>query len=746
MSRILFELGQFAGRHPWRVLAAWLFVAASLVALNSSIGGESTEEFTLPGAESQRAIDALEDRFPRRSLNSANIVFHAPDGLGEPSVRRDITNALARLAEADHVVAVSDPFDARAGTLSPDGETAFAAVAYDTQEIEADDFEAAQAATRSVRDAGVQVEYDGALGYADPVAEPSSEVIGIAAAVVVLLVAFGSVVAMSLPIIAALTAILVGTSAIGILSGLIAVPKIATVVSLMLGLGVGIDYALFIMSRHRQNLDRGMTVPQATGVANATAGLSVLFAGVTVVVAIAGMQLSGIPMLAVMGWSSALMVAVTMVAALTLLPALLGVAGRRVNRLRVPFVRLRPGDDRHSKAAGWAAMVVARPVGFGIAATLTLAVLALPVLSMRLGFADAGNDGPSTTTRRAYDLMADAYGSGVNGTLQVVVDGGTSGLSATTLGDIRGALAEDPAVASVAAPVLNEGSTLALLDVTPTTGPQDEETSQLLRRLRDDVLPSAVEPGSVEAMVTGNTAVQDDLSRRLGDRMIPFLGAVIGLSFIFLMGVFRSVLIPLKAALFNLLSVGASYGVVVAVFQWGWGAGLIGVHETVPIMPLAPMLMFAILFGLSMDYEVFLLSRIRERYRGSRDATEAVVAGVGSTARVITSAALIMIAVFGAFILASDITTKVFGVGLALAVVLDVTLVRMILVPAAMSLLGDRAWWLPGWLQRHLPAIDVATVPNAAHPVAPTHMFRHRIGQHLTEARGLRPAREHRLK
>ena len=707
MSRFLFRIGHFAGSHPWRVLAAWAVIATSVVLLNGAFGGESTEEFSIPGAESQRAADALEARFPQETLYTSTIVFHSPEGLRDRRAEAAISQAVSRVAAADHVVGVNDPFDPDETTVSRDGTTALATVGYDTQEVGLEELEVVEAAMRGVREAGVQVEYGGALGYANPAAEPSSELIAIVAAVVVLLLAFGSVVATGLPLVAALTAIVMGSSLIGILSGLIAVPKVATVVGLMLGLGVGIDYALFVLSRHRQNLDQGMSVPQATGQANATAGLSVLFAGVTVVVAIAGMQISGIPMLAVMGWASALMVAVTMLAALTLLPALLGVAGRRIDSLRVPFLRQHPGYDPRSAAARWAAFVVRKPVGIGIAALLVLGALAAPVASMRLGFADAGNDGPSTTTRKAHDLTVDAYGAGVDGPLQVVVESSGGALSEPQLSSLADSLASVPGVATVGTPVINDDATLALLNVTPTSGPQEEATAQLLERLRSEVLPGAVQPGRGEAMVTGTTAIQVDLSDQLGHRMVWFLGAVIGLSFLLLMLVFRSLLIPLKAALLNLLSVGASYGAVVAVFQWGWGASLIGVHETVPIMPLAPMLMFAILFGLSMDYEVFLLSRIREQYRISGDARRAIVEGVGSTARVITSAALIMIAVFGAFILASDVTTKLFGLGLALAVVLDVTLVRMILVPAAMSLLGDRAWWLPRWLQRHLPRIDL---------------------------------------
>jgi putative drug exporter of the RND superfamily len=351
--------------------------------------------------------------------------------------------------------------------------------------------------------------------------------------------------------------------------------------------------------------------------------------------------------------------------------------------------------------------VVSSPVRYGVVSAGVVALLALPVFSMRLGFADAGNDAPSTTTRKAYDLIADAYGPGTNGPLEVVLETGDAKDPQAAAGAVHDALEHERGVASVGAPSFNEGRDLAVIEVTPTTGPQDQATSDLLVRLRADVLPEAVDGTGATAMVTGNTALTDDVSAQLQDRMALFLGAVIGLSFVVLMIVFRSVLVPLKAAALNILSVGAAYGVIVAVFQWGWAASLIGVHATVPIMPLAPMLMFAILFGLSMDYEVFLVSRMRENYLRYRDPKRAVVEGIGSTGRVITSAGLIMIAVFGAFILSNDVTTKMFGIGLSVAVLLDVTLVRMVLLPAAMTMLGHRAWWLPAWLDRRLPKVDL---------------------------------------
>lgn len=709
MANILYRIGHLAGRRPWRVLGVWILLAVSAFALNASFGGEPDESFSIPGAESQRAADAIEDRFPQETLYTSNVIFRSDEGLSDPATKELIRAAVAGLAAGDHVVDVSDPYDSEQSTVSEDSRTAFATVAFDQQEVGVAEFESADKATQEVRDSGVQVEYDGGLGYAKGDTEPGSEKIGLLIAIVVLAIAFGSLVAMSLPIVVALVGILVGTSAIGLLSGVVGMPEIASTVGLMIGLGVGIDYALFILARHRQNLDSGMSLPVAVGRANATAGLSVLFAGTTVVLAIAGLQVSGISMMTTMGWASAIMVIVTMLAAVTLLPALLGLAGRRVNSLRVPFIKQRPADGSQSKSGRWAARVVARPVRYGVTAAVILAVLATPVFSMRLAFTDAGNDGPSTTTRKAYDLIADAYGDGVNGPLQVVVDTADTPDAdmGATVATLVSALEVEPGVASVDPPVLNEDNSLAIIGVIPTTAPQDEETSELLKRLRDDVIPGVVEDSGVDVMVTGNTALTEDVAQRLQNRMPMFLGAVIGLAFLVLMIVFRSVLVPLKAAALNVLSVGAAYGVVVAVFQWGWGSSLVGVDQTVPIMPLAPMLMFAILFGLSMDYEVFLLSRVREHYLRHGDPKRAIVDGVSTTGRVITSAALIMIAVFGAFILMSDVTTKMFGVGLSLAIVFDVTLVRMVLVPAVMSLLGHRAWWLPAWLDRTLPRFDL---------------------------------------
>jgi RND superfamily putative drug exporter len=707
MSHLLYKIGHFSGRHPWRVVFAWLVVAAGLFVLNGAIGGAPDESFSLPGAESQRAADAIQERFPQQTLYSSNVVFHSDEGLTSPATERAVEQAVTRLEDGPHVIAVSSPYDPRGPTVSEDERTAFATVGFSTEKVGQGDFEAAEKAVQDLRDAGIQVEYDGGLGYANTPAGGNSELIGILMAVVILAIAFGSLVAMSLPIVAALLAIVIGSSAIGIMSGVVPVPEVTGVVAMMLGLGVGIDYALFILARHRQNLASGQAVPVAIGRANATAGLSVLFAGVTVIVAILGLKVSGIPMMSMMGYGSAIMVAVTMLASITLLPAMLGVVKHKVNSARIPFVKPMPVHSPDARSARWAQRVVDKPLRYGGAAAVVLGILAIPVFSMHLGFADSGNDAPDSTTRKAYDLMADGYGPGTNGPLTVVLDTDGKAIPGSTIQAMTSGLAAQPGVASVEKAVTNEQRDIAIITVTPTTSPQDARTGELLEHLRQDTIPDAIAGTDVEASVTGGTALTDDVSSRLQQRMPLFLGSVIGLSFLVLMVVFRSVLVPLKAAALNVLGVGAAYGVVVAVFQWGWGASLIGVHETVPIMPLAPMLMFAILFGLSMDYEVFLMSRVREQYVKHGQPRRAVVEGVGSTAKIITSAAIIMISVFASFILDVDVTTKMFGVGLSVAVLLDVTLVRMVLVPAAMSLLGHRAWWLPAWLDRRLPVIDI---------------------------------------
>jgi putative drug exporter of the RND superfamily len=521
----------------------------------------------------------------------------------------------------------------------------------------------------------------------------------------VLLIAFGSVVAMGLPIMTALLGIFVGAAAVGVLSSVMDVPEFSLILCAMIGLGVGIDYALFIVTRHRQYLHEGMSVHDAAGTANATAGQAVLFAGTTVVIAILGLFLAGLPAISAMGVSVALVVSIAMAAAVTLLPGLLGLAGTKIDKLsihRKSYVT-KPADETIS--GRWAHHVGSHPVRYAIVSLGVLCAIAVPSLSMRIGTPDDGNAAKSTTQRAAYDHLAAGFGRGFNGPIQAVVEV-TSPADRAAVDRVHDALQSDPGVADVTTPVFNPAGDTALLTANPTTAPQDERTDQLVRHLRSDVLPATVRGTDARVSLTGQAMVTD-LTDRITDRLPLFIAAIVALSFVLLMIVFRSILVPLKAALMNLLSIAAAYGVLVAVFQWGWGNELIGLHNTMPINPLLPLIMFAILFGLSMDYEVFLLSRIREEYVATGDNHEAVVRGLSSTARVITSAALIMISVFGAFVLGDDPNAKLFGVGLAVAVFLDATLVRMVLVPATMSLLGRANWWLPGWLDRILPHLDL---------------------------------------
>jgi RND superfamily putative drug exporter len=488
------------------------------------------------------------------------------------------------------------------------------------------------------------------------------------------------------------------------MAGLTEVPSISPLLATMIGLGVGIDYALFIVTRHRSFLHEGRPVVESAGLANATAGSAVMFAGTTVVIAIAGLRIAGIPAIATMGLASAITVAVAVVAALTLLPAFLGLAGRRIDSWHIGRRRSEVVESHKTFAGRWADRVGSNPWRYAIMSFVVLVALAAPVLAMRTGMADDGTAPTSKTYRRAYDTLAAGFGEGFNGPLTIVVDG-TDGVA--RVDEVRSAIGSTKDVAFVTQPIVNDAGDTAVITAIPATSPQDAKTEDLVHTLRDDVLPATVAGTNAHTFVTGQTAAFIDISERLSSRLPLFIGAVVFLSFLLLMMVFRSILVPFKAAVMNLLSIGAAYGVVVAVFQWGWGSGLLGVDHHVPISPFLPMIMFAILFGLSMDYEVFLLSRVREDYVRTGDSHKSVVNGLAATARVITSAALIMISVFAAFLLTPDVEIKMFAVGLTVAVLVDATIVRMVLVPATMALMGDANWWLPGWLDRLLPHVDV---------------------------------------
>ena len=711
MSTLLYRLGRSAARHPWRMIGAWLVIAVVVLALNASVGGETNDNFTIPGTEAQRGLDLLADRFPSQAGASGRVVFADPDGdITDPTARDAIADTLAAIAAGPHVVGVTDPFDPHSGGVSASRAIAYASVGYDITPPGPEQSAAAEAAADIARRAGLTVELSRTIAQGAQEVE-GNEHVGLVVALIVLVVAFGSVVAAGIPIGTAMAGIMLGLAGVGVMAGYTDLPSIAPMLATMIGLGVGIDYALFVVTRHRSYLHDDVPPVEAAALANATSGTAVLFAGGTVVVALIALWIAGIPSIGLMGVASAVTVVVAMVAAVTLLPALLGLAGTKIDRLHVGRRRRgrRPVEPRNTVAARWADHVGRHPWRYAIGAFLGLVALASPVVAMRTGMADDGTAPTDTTYRRAYDLLAEGFGPGFNGPLTIVLDG----VDPVTVARVREAIAGTDGVVAVNGPMVNPERDTTVLMAIPATSPQDAATEALVRRLRDDVLPAVV-AGDGDHFVTGQTAAYIDISERLGSRLPYFIAVVVALSFLLLMIVFRSVVVPLKAAVMNLLSIGGAYGVVVAVFQWGWGSELIGLDSTVPVSPFLPMIMFAILFGLSMDYEVFLLSRVREEYVLTGESHHSVVDGLASTARVITSAALIMISVFAAFLLTPDVEIKMFAVGLTVAVLIDASVVRMVLVPATMALMGDANWWLPRWLEQRLPRVDVEAAGIAA--------------------------------
>ena len=726
MSNWLYRLGRFAAARRRMVVAGWFVLALLMIAVDRTGGGGTVDNFEVPGVESQEAIDLLKEQFPERSGATAMVVFHTPDGaVTDREAAAGIEATVAEVRALDHVVAVTEPL-ASPRSMSADGSTAFASVQFDasTADLGRDAVDALIETASPAEIAGVQVEYGGELPTVlkERTTGPA-EMIGIIAALIILFITFRSVFSAILPLGVAVLGLAVGLSIVGLLGALIDIPSVAPRLGTMIGLGVGIDYALFILSRHRDNLEAGVEIEESIGRTNATAGQAVVVAGGTVVVAILGLQLAGIPFVAALGYSASLVVAVAVLVAITLLPALLAFAGPRVltrsHRQAIQAAATASDSDKsietvggHSGWVRWAHWVAHHPWRSGIAATIVLLTLSIPMLDMRLGQADAGTDPTSTTHRRAYDLLADGFGDGFNGPLLLTIDLGPSG-DLAVLDQIVSAVGDDPGVAAVSPPETNAAGNTAIITAIPTTKPQDQATSDLVHRLRDTTLPEAIADSDATALVGGPTAGFIDQSDKISARLPWFIAAVVGLSFLLLMVVFRSILVPLKAALLNLLSIGAAYGVVVAVFQWGWGRSLIGLDEAVPIASFVPMMMFAILFGLSMDYEVFILSRIREEYHKGHSNIDSVVEGLGATAKVITAAALIMISVFLGFVASDDPVVKMMGVGLATAVAVDATIVRMVLVPSTMALVGDPNWWLPVWLDKLLPHIDIEGEPNA---------------------------------
>jgi putative drug exporter of the RND superfamily len=713
MHRVIRRLGDASARRPWVTIGAWAVAAALVIGLAGTAGGAFVDDLVAPGSQSEEAMQLLEERFPDAAGGSAMAVFGAPEGQRLQGYRPAVEAAIARITAVEHVTTVVDPFTA--GTVSPDGRIGFAQITFDrpSTELGPEPPAAVADALAPARESGIAAEVGGDAAFINAPGETSgTEAAGLLAALVVLVVAFGTLVAALVPIALTLVAVAVGLSGITLLANAMDVSSAAPTIGAMIGLGVGIDYALFIMARYREHRAAGQDNPTALSNAMGSAGSAVLFAGGTVIVAMAALVVTGLGFLASIGLSTSLIVLGAVATALTLLPALLSLLGDRIDAGRLLGRRRRP--VRQAEGMAWwrfAHRVAGRPWPYLAVAAAVLLALAAPALRMETGFPDAGDDPTSTTHRRAYDLLADGFGPGVNAPLLLVADLRRPGVDAQAIGALAQRIAADPGIAMVGEPQTSPAGDTVVLPVIPTTAPADAATSETLDRVRDLV------PANVA--VSGLTAMTDDLTSQLADTLPIFIAAILAASFLLLMVVFRSIAVPLKAALMNLLSIGAAYGVVVAVFQWGWLKDLFNLEGTFTIVSPLPTIFFAVLFGLSMDYEVFLLSRIREAYDATGDNTESVARGMAGTGRVITSAALIMTVVFASFVANPSALVKMIGVGLSTAIVLDATIVRMVLVPATMALLGRANWWLPRWLDRRLPHVrmDGAEVQRQPEPI-----------------------------
>jgi RND superfamily putative drug exporter len=702
MNRFVQRLGDVSARRPWTTIGVWAVLAVLVAVLSGAVGGTFADDFSAPGSESAQAQDLLEERFPAVAGGGAVAVFAADDGERLADHRKGIEVALAQVARIEHVASVTDPFET--DRVSADGRVGYAEIALDVPSTELGRPAAAAItdALQPARVGGVQAEFGGDAAFLNAEKESSgAEAVGLLAALVVLVVAFGTIVAALVPIVLALVAVAVGLLSVVVLAGSLEVSTAAPTIGAMVGLGVGIDYSLLIVSRYRENRTAGQDNRSALSAAMGSSGTAVVFAGGTVVLAMTALVLTGVGFLASIGLSTSIVVLFAVATATTLLPAMLTLLGNRIDRGRLG----RRGGARRSEAAEdttwWrlAHRIAARPWPYAVAGTLVLLTLAAPALSLSTGFPDAGDNPTAQTERRAYDLLADGFGPGFNAPLLVVADLQDTGLAGQDVTALADRIAADRGIAEVGVPRVTADGDTVVLPTLPTTEPSDPDTAQTLQRIRS-ITPDGV-------YVTGPTALTLDLDDKLADTRALFIGAILATSVLLLMVVFRSVVVPLKAAAMNLLSIAGAYGVIVAVFQWGWLGGLFGLDGTYRIASPLPVIFFAVLFGLSMDYEVFLVSRIREAYNATGDNTESVARGLAATGRVITSGALIMMVVFLSFVSDPSPFVKMIGLGLATAIALDATVVRMILVPATMSLMGRANWWLPGWLDRVLPHINI---------------------------------------
>ncbi|MBA4025527.1 MAG: hypothetical protein C0482_24490 [Gordonia sp.] len=733
MATLLYRMGRWAFRRRRVVISLWvgvLVLAGAAVALAPA--GEEAE-LSMPGIESQKAFDLLDERFPDGDSQGAEarLVFQAPHGrqITATENRAAVEGTLGVLEGGDQVASVTDPFETDA--VSDDDTIAYSTVTYSVGAVDltAPTKSALEYAADQARDAGLTVEIGGSALESEVSPGGTTEIIGIAVAAVVLIIALGSLVAAGLALLTAFLGVAIAFFVVSALAVPLGLTSTVGILALMLGLAVGIDYALFIISRYRDERARGSGPEEAAGRAVGTAGSAVVFAGATVIIALLGLGVVGVPELTKIGMGGAGAVALAVLVALTLVPALFGTFGRRVlpralRKSAEPQVRsphpLATAVGKQGLGTRWARFVLRRPVPVLLVAGIGLGVVALPVLSLELGLPGDESKSAQTTERRAYDLLSDGFGPGFNGPLTVVVDMSKSKDSQATTAQVVETLRAVDGIASIGDPVISDNHDTAVLTAIPQTAPTSSETKDLVQSIRNNVSGLETATGAV-ILVTGTTALNIDISEAMSDALIPYLAVVIGLAILLLMVVFRSILVPVKAALGFLLSVGAAFGVVVAVFQWGWGADLIGIEQTGPVMSLMPILIIGIVFGLAMDYEVFLVSRMREAYVHGASPEEAIVAGFRHSGRVVAAAAIIMISVFAGFIGLASPTIQTMGVGLAAAVLFDAFVVRMAIVPAVLALLGNRAWWMPRTLRRVLQNVDIEgealskQVPDPAH-------------------------------
>jgi putative drug exporter of the RND superfamily len=707
MNRFTRSIARASAGHPWRTITSWAIVLVAMVFLAASGGGTFSEDFAAKGSQSDRARQLVTENFPDAAKGTALVVFEAEAGTTLDVHRADLETVLGDVAGLEHVESVADPF--AVGTISEDGRIAYAEITLDVPEREMGKpaFTVLSDAVSGTDVSGLRVELGGDAVFLNAEESSSGHVgIGLLVALLVLLVVFGTVVAAVIPIGLSIVAVGAGIGGITLLAGSMDVSASAIPVAGLVGLGVGVDYALFVVARYRENRSAGLANDRALDQAMGSSGAAVVFAGCTVIIATSALAITGLGVLTSIGLATALMVFFAVAAATTLLPALLGLLGDRIDTGRL--VRRHRPAKRAEETVWWrfGHRVSGRPWPYLIGAVVTLVALAIPAFWIQTAFPAAGDAPAETTHRQAYDLLSEGFGTGINAPLLVVVDLHAQGVDAAGVPALTENIASIPEIVSVSDPQVSADGDTVVFTAIPSTGPADPETSTTIDQVR------AAIPGNV--YVSGITAITDDLNAQLSDKLPLFIGTVIAVSFLLLMLVFRSIAVPLKAAVMNLLSIAGAYGVLVMVFQWGWGSGLMGLDGPTPITSIIIVIMFPILFGLSMDYEVFLLSRIREEFVRTGDNAESVARGLAGTGRVITSAALIMIVVFLSFVSSPVPSLKMLGLGLAVAILIDATLVRMVLVPATMALLGKANWWLPSWLDRALPHL---TVEESIHEV-----------------------------